>query len=257
MDISDHLSIGWHLFCREMLVIASAARSGLIDACLMSIVSVLTFGYFLPEMGMPCEYSVPLFIGSLLILVLFFGYHTGASLATDLVSKKILFYHAALPVRLWIVLLVKIIAFALRIVVFVVPAGCLGIVLIHDTSAVAVHPVGIIAIAALISIFFAQLFYSAVLYFTPNRFYADLWPCILAPMYSFGCISFTWKSVYLLRPYIANAMLINPMTYCTEGLRAALLAGTDTLSLMTCIVMLFLFLHAQFCFLLDVCITSS
>ena len=88
MDISDHLSIGWHLFCREMLVIASAARSGLIDACLMSIVSVLTFGYFLPEMGMPCEYSVPLFIGSLLILVLFFGYHTGASLATDLVSKR-------------------------------------------------------------------------------------------------------------------------------------------------------------------------
>ena len=151
--------------------------------------------------------------------------------------------------RLWIVLLVKIIAFALRIVVFVVPAGCLGIVLIHDTSAVAVHPVGIIAIAALISIFFAQLFYSAVLYFySQPLFYADLWPCILAPMYSFGCISFTWKSVYLLRPYIANAMLINPMTYCTEGLRAALLAGTDTLSLMTCIVMLFLFCMLSFVF---------
>ncbi len=65
---------------------------------------------------------------------------------------------------------------------------------------------------------------------------SNLYLRYMFPIYYFGSYNFTWDAMYKAAPYIAYLNLLNPMTYCMEGIRRATIGTEGMLSFSTCLV---------------------
>jgi ABC-2 type transport system permease protein len=63
---------------------------------------------------------------------------------------------------------------------------------------------------------------------------------VITPMTFFGCVYYPWSALKTF-PIMQKAVLINPLVYASEGLRAALVPQFPHLSLTVVLVVLFLF----------------
>jgi ABC-2 type transport system permease protein len=63
---------------------------------------------------------------------------------------------------------------------------------------------------------------------------------VITPMIFFGCAYYPWSALKTF-PILQKAVLINPLVYASEGLRATLVPQFPHLSLVAVLVMLFLF----------------
>jgi ABC-2 type transport system permease protein len=60
---------------------------------------------------------------------------------------------------------------------------------------------------------------------------------VLAPMISFGCVYYPW-SVLKAFPWLQKAVLLNPLVYASEGLRATLTPQYPHMSIAAVVVAL-------------------
>jgi len=63
-----------------------------------------------------------------------------------------------------------------------------------------------------------------------------MWARRIMPLFIFSPAFFTFKKINFIIPTLAQLMFLNPLTYVVEGLRTALLGGTDYLPLTTCLM---------------------
>lgn len=224
----------------------------MIDNVLISVMFALAIGYFMPEMGMPVEMKIPLFIGALIIFCISTSFSSGISISFDLESHKLMSYHVSLPVAIPIVACSYVLGSVFRTLLTAIPVFLVGVCLIGDWSVFSVSYISLMSISFLAALFFALIFLWLALLLDTNSFLNDIWPRFIAPMGSLGCTFFPWKGVASHAPNIAWYLLFNPITYCVEGLRGSLLNSSYYLSVNRCIgmmvlinsVCILLFLHA-------------
>lgn len=66
-----------------------------------------------------------------------------------------------------------------------------------------------------------------------------LWTRIICPLWLLGGFQFSWISVHSVAPKLSYILLLNPVIYMSEGIRAALLNKNDTIPFWICCVVLF------------------
>ena len=54
---------------------------------------------------------------------------------------------------------------------------------------------------------------------------SNIWMRIVMPLWFLGCYQFPWATLFTLSPKIAYINLFNPIVYCMEGMRAAILGA--------------------------------
>ena len=62
--------------------------------------------------------------------------------------------------------------------------------------------------------------------FTPNVYLDNMWPRVLGPMFTLGCLLFTWNRIHSFSPKVSYLFLLSPVTYCVEELRHAVFLPT-------------------------------
>ncbi len=62
----------------------------------------------------------------------------------------------------------------------------------------------------------------------------NVWSRIIFPLWFLGCYQFTWKALLIQSPTVAYINLINPLVYCTEGMRAAVMGQEGCLPYWWC-----------------------
>ena len=123
----------------------------------------------------------------------------------------------------------------------------LGIVLLGPRFSIAhTNWFGFFAMYLLTLIFFSTAYVLISFTIPFKRFMEDFWPLIGSPMMSSGSIFFTWKKLYAFSPALGSVTLLNPITFVVEGLRAALLGGTDYLQLWLCMVVIMAWIAGMF-----------
>lgn len=229
MNISDHLSIGWHLVRREAYVAVRSLKTDAIDVSVMILSAVFTFGYFMPGMGMPSALCVPTYLGAVVVMALFFGYTRGGVMSIDLNAAKTMHFYTSLPVSLWVSLGVPLIGSMLRIMLLTIPAGALGVWWLSDQSVLVFSWWRLLLMVVLGHLFLALLFMIALFRLTTDQYYGDLWPRLLGPMFSFGCLFFTWQAIARVSSSVAQLLLLNPMVHLIEGIRGAVFEPAHSL----------------------------
>ena len=220
------------LLLRDVVVARRELPFFLVRTAIQPILLTIVFGYLLPKMGfVRADYTAALLPGIIgvslaasaiqsvsLPMVADFGF-------TREIEDRLL---APIPVSL--VAVEKIVAGALQGVLaalFVLPIARLIMGPIPGLSAA--H----LGVALLVTLLGATAFAAIGLVFgtvIQGQHIGLMFGFIVAPMLMFGCTYFPWAGLSVV-PALKMAVLINPLVYVSEGMRAALTPGVPHMPL--------------------------
>ncbi len=237
-SIYQSFVVFWLLVRRELLVLSNIWPTVVGSAFVHSSMMALSAGYFMPQMGMNAAMAVPLFLGSFLATGLSLGYACAIDLAYDLQSPRMVLYYYSLPVSFRAVLLGTFCSLMVRMLVVSVPVLIVGLLLINQWALFSISWPATVAMFLLSTGFSALLFLNLSYGCKLAFLLGNAWPRFLSPLFAFGCVFYTWRPIEQHSWYLSRLILCSPMTYCTEGLRSALLGGNEYLSSSICIMVL-------------------
>jgi ABC-2 type transport system permease protein len=230
-DVSPS-SVFTALLRRDMRVARRELPFFLLRTTMQPLMFVIVFGYLLPKMGfMGRGYTTALLPGVLAISLTFSSIQSVAlPMVQDFGWTKEIEDRLLAPVPIWLVAAEKIVAGVLQGVVsalFVLPVARLIMGPIPNLS------FGHIGDVLLITVLGAAAFSSLGLFLgtaiQPQQI-GLMFGVILAPMIFFGCAYYPWQGLSAV-PVMKYAVLINPLVYVAEGMRAALTPGAPHMSL--------------------------
>ena len=220
------------LLRRDMRVARRELPFFLLRTTLQPLMFVAVFGYLLPRMGfMGKGYTTALLPGVLAISLTFSSIQSVAlPMVQDFGWTKEIEDRLLAPVPIWLVAAEKIISGVLQGIVsalFVLPVARIimgpipNLTFAHFGTVLLVTILGAAAFSSL------GLFLGTAI--QPQQI-GLMFGVILAPMIFFGCAYYPWQGLSTV-PVMKYAVLINPLVYVAEGMRASLTPGAPHMPL--------------------------
>lgn len=211
------------LFLRDAVVAKREIVGILIRTLMQPVLFVTVFGLLLPRMGMiPREYNTLLLPGiAALCLTMASIWSVTMPLIADFGMTKEIEDRLLAPVPIELVAIQKVasgIAQGAMAVVFVLPAARLLMGPVHGLT---LRNMPLLALMVLLggAVFSAfGLFLGTAM--QPQHI-SLMMQLIFAPLIMFGCTYYPWRGLDRF-PFLKYAVLINPLVYISEGMRAAL-----------------------------------
>lgn len=237
-SFTQNLSIFSALMARDLRVLRQRLHNIVIDGLILVCVTVLIFGYLLPKLGMPAKLIGPIFLGnSLSFFLASLGYAFATRMVYDLKFDRFIEYFLTLPLPKRWLFVYFLSSFIIETSIVTLPLVTFGIILLgNNFGPINGSFITFLFIYFLVLLFWALFFLGSSFIFSYQWFKNNLWARRLTPLFMLSPAFFTFKSISLIIPVGAKLMLLNPLTYLIEGLRGALLGGTDYLPLNTCFI---------------------
>ena len=227
------------LLLRDVRVARRELPSFLVRTTLQPIMFVTVFGYLLPKMGfMSRGYTAALLPGVLAVsLAMAAVQAVSLPMVVDFAATKEIEDRLLAPVPTALVAIEKIVSGILQGLVsalFVLPIGRLimgpipGLTVSHFGEVLAVALLGAAAFSAM-----GLLLGTAV---SPQHI-GMMFSVIVAPMIFFGCTYYPWRGLDAV-PVVKYLVLVNPLVYVSEGMRASLTPGVPHMALPVVLAML-------------------
>jgi ABC-2 type transport system permease protein len=237
--MTDQTLNNFKVYCvlihRNLHILRKKLFDALFNGTILLFMQVLVFGYLFPLMGMPADYSAPLFIGTVVQMINNLFYNFGLVLVFDLNRNRFINYRISLPLPKSWLFASYITNNVIEGAVTTLPLMTLGIILLGPRFSIAnTNWAGFIGMYLLALIFFSTAYLLTSFTIPFKKFMDNFWPLIGSPLMCSGSTFFTWKKLYAFAPSLATFLLLNPITYITEGLRSALLGGPDYIPLWIC-----------------------
>ena len=227
------------LLRRDVRVARRELPSFLLRTTLQPIMFTIVFGYLLPKMGFLSRgYTAALLPGVLAVsLAMAAVQAVTLPMAVDFAATKEIEDRLLAPVSTRLVAIEKVVSGMLQGLVsalFVLPLARLimgpipGLTLSHGGEVFAVALLGAAAFSAM-----GLLLGTAV---QPQHI-GLMFSMIVAPMIFFGCTYYPWRGLDAV-PVVKYLVLINPLVYVSEGMRASLTPGVPHMPLVVSMAML-------------------
>lgn len=219
------------LLARDLRVLRRQLGQFLTRTIMQPLLFVFVFAYVFPKIGQGfrggrqgVSFTTVLVPGLIGVALIFQGIQAVAlPLVQDFSFSKEIEDRVLAPVPVWMVGLEKIVAGALQAIV---AAGVVFpiVFLVHAHGAaptVHVHDIPLFAAALVLASFLSAslgLFLGTVM--DPRKI-PLLFSVVVLPITFLGCVYYPWATLKPL-PWLQYLVLLNPLVYMTEGLRAAL-----------------------------------
>ena len=223
MNAPSNGRVFWALLVRDLVVVRRELVSFLLRTTMQPLMFTVVFGFLLPRMGfMQRGYTSALLPGLLAISLAFAAVQSVAlPMVADFGFTREIEDRLLAPVDTRLVAFEKVVSGAIQgmlSALFVLPVARLimgpveGLTVSHFGEVLAVVALGSLAFSAF------GLFLGTV---SEGAQIGLLFALIVAPMIMFGCAYYPWKLLDRA-PALQIAVLINPLTYVAEGMRAVL-----------------------------------
>lgn len=220
------------LLRRDLLVARREIVSFLIRTTLQPLLGVLVFGYLLPRMGFVSgDYTAALLPGIVAISLALASLQSVAlPMITDFGHTREIEDRLLAPAPIGLVAIEKMVSGTIQ--------GAVSGVFVLPLARLIMGPIGglswanfggVVIMALLGSAAFAALglwMGTAI----PVQMIGLMFSVIVAPMIFFGCVYYPWASLHTV-PAMQYGVLVNPIVYVSEGLRATLTPGLPHMSL--------------------------
>ena len=227
------------LLRRDLRVARRELPAFLVRTALQPILFVTVFGWMLPKMGfMARGYTATLLPGVLAVsLAMAAVQAVSLPMVVDFAATKEIEDRLLAPVPTWMIAVEKIVSGVLQGLVsalFVLPVGRLimgpipGLTLSHAGLVLVVAVLGAAAFSSM-----GLLLGTAV---SPQHI-GLMFSMVVAPMIFFGCTYYPWRGLDRV-PVVKYLVLVNPLVYVSEGMRASLTPGTPHMPLPVVLAML-------------------
>ena len=238
------------IFCRLVATNLIIARQHIADQVINLYIwaccTLVIMGYIMQSFGLASNYGCFQFASIVGAVGLFEIYNAAARMIMDIDSDRTISYYLTLPARPAVVLLSMACSYALigmLLTVIILPLG--KIIFYNQLMLTQVSWFKFVVIAGLANIFFGIFSIAVTAHVGTITKMRNIWSRFIWPLWFLGCYQFSWKALYALSAPFAYVVLCNPITFITEGVRAALLGQADFLPWELCCVAI--------CFFIGVC----
>lgn len=222
----------WAFLMRDVTVVRRELLFFLLRVAMQPLMFTVVFGFLLPRMGfMQRGYTAALLPGVLAVSLALAAIQSVAlPMVADFGFTREIEDRLLAPVDNRLVALEKVVSGAIQGVIaalFVLPLARLimgpveGLSISHVGTVIAVTAFGAAAFSAL-GLYLGSVIEGAQI--------GLLFGLIVAPMIMFGCAYYPWRGLDRV-PVMQYAVLVNPLTYVAEGLRAVLVPDKPHMAL--------------------------
>ncbi|MCF7899721.1 ABC transporter permease, partial [Candidatus Babeliales bacterium] len=202
----------------------STFKDKLINFYIWAASTIFVTGYIMQAFGLSQDFGAFQLGGVLASVGLFELYTNAVTFVSDLEGDRSIDYYLTLPTSVFTVFFSYIVYYASISLI-------IGIILLPLAKAILLDKLVLSNIAWFKLLFFTVLI--NLICATATLLLSALTPAIekldilfvrfIFPLWYFGGFQYSWFSLNEKVPWLSYIMLINPMTYATEGMRAALL----------------------------------
>lgn len=213
-----------------------------IDAMFWVSTQVVASQYLLPLFGVQASFGTFIFAGLFSVWPLFEVVTQAGNFIADIHGNNKISYELTLPIPQWLIFL----KFGLETVI----CSLLG--------SIVILPIGMLILGKHLSFEHTNWFYFIVMLLLTHMFYGaitifmtSITPSVdyltsirsryMFPLWFLGGYQTIWLAIYQKVPWVGCLLLLNPITYTMEGLRAALLGQEGYIPLWINIVALLFF----------------
>jgi ABC-2 type transport system permease protein len=227
------------LLLRDLTVARREVVSLLVRTTMQPLLFVVVFGFMLPRMGfMQRGYTAALLPGILAISLAFSSLQSVTlPMLVDFGGTREIEDRLLAPVPTWLVAFEKVVSGGVQGVfaaLFVLPLARL---IMGPIDALSVSHIGAVMVVTLLgAATFSALGLLLGAAISPQNI-GLMFSVILAPMIMFGCAYYPWRGLDHV-PAMKYAVLLNPLTYVSEGMRAVLTPGLPHMPLVVIILAL-------------------
>jgi ABC-type multidrug transport system permease subunit len=229
------------LLRRDFLILRQELWTKIINVSFWLGPNIVIFNYVLPGMGIDQSYGVFILVGGIATVGLFTAVSSIPELLNDIEDNHSIYYYLSLPSYQWLTLARYAVAFAMSafMVAFTLLPIC-KLVLWNLLDFSNFSLLKYLLIFPLLQIFFGFFALLITAYTSSIVQYEKAWVRIVFPLWFFGGYQFPWSVMRARLPYLAYANLLNPITYCLEGFRGAVLGQAGFINFWVCFGMLLL-----------------
>lgn len=239
MITSDYFRVYCALVLRNYVVLKQRYKEAIIDAGIPLIVEVMVFGFLFPRMGVPLQLIGPIYLGAQTMSMFFIVGAFGFRNIFDIQFNRFIDYRLTLPLPKRWLFASYITYYMMETCIVSIPLLTLGVMLLGSNfQSINTQWLSFIMVYLMSLCLYSLMFLGLSFYYDFHWYLQNIWPRRLSILLAMSPIFYNWKAAYNFSPLIGYIMLINPLTYVAEGLRATLIGGPHFIAPILCIVAL-------------------
>jgi hypothetical protein len=251
MKLGSYFSICKQLVYADLTVFKQTIVDKFIDVTIWVVLTMIVTSYIMPYFGLSRDFGVFQLGGIIAAIGLFELYSSVVEFVSDMEGNREINYRLTLPMPSWMVFLSKSIYFCIIysvLSILMLPIGKLTLWAQFDLTKIDYFKF-------FIGVLCQNLFYScfvlwcASIIANMNKM-GSVWARYIFPMWFMGGFQFSWTALHHVLPLIAYVNLLNPMIYCTESMRVALLGQEGYINFWICIAAMIFF--STVCFMVGI-----
>lgn len=230
------------LIMRDIAVFLPTYRDRVINSIIWAVLTLLVFQYIMPSLGLAQNFGAFMAASNAASWGFFEVTENVSWFVADLEGDRAISYYLTLPLPHWLVFFRIGIANAIQALMVAglfIPTAkiILGTAFsLHNTSWL-----NLIIIMILVHLFYGIFSLYLVSQTKDMRNISNIWMRIVFPLWFIGCYQFPWSVLKNAAPTIARINLLNPIMYCMEGMRSALLGPEGSIPFWACAAALIVF----------------
>jgi ABC-2 type transport system permease protein len=233
----------WQLLRAKCVNLPKKLINECIDYYVWAGCTLFISGHVLQAFGMSKDFGVFQLCAVLAVIGLFGLYGNAITIVSDIENDRSVDYYLSLPTSALTVL-------ASSVAYYTIIGFTTGITLLPLAKLILGGQLVFAKISWAAFLFFlllTNIFFStatiAVAALVPSMDSFDvIWVRFIFPLWFLGGFQFSWKAINATVPWLSYLMLANPITYTTEGMRAAMLGQEGYLPFWFCSAMLLVLL---------------
>ena len=221
------LSSCWGMLLRDLAVLRHNVGEFLLRTLAQPLLFIFVFAYVFPRIGQgvggsPEQFASVLIPGLVAVTAVFCGISTvSLPLAIEFGATREIEDRAMAPVPLWAVGGEKVLFGGLQSLVSAALVLPLGLLLSATSVSLHVDRPWLLAVVTVLACWLSGALGLVVGTIVPPQRMGLVFSVLVVPLTFLGCVYYPWSALRPL-PWLHLAVLANPLTYMSEGLRAAL-----------------------------------
>ena len=210
------------LIWRDLVVFKPTFFDRFLNACIWVALTIVVFQYVFQDLGMQSDYGAFMACANAINWGFFEVMENVARLISDLQGEKSISYDLTLPLPQWMVFSRIALANAFQAMIVSLMILPLSIVILRNDFPLEHVCLGKLLLIFVISNLFYGFFSLWITSLIPNLdSMNNIWMRLIFPLWWLGGYQFSWNTIHTISPFIAKCMLLNPILYTCEGVRAA------------------------------------
>lgn len=203
-----------------------------IDAVTIPLGWIFIAAYVMPSMGVPNTFGLLFVASNVASMVQLNMFLRAGEILGDIHGNRAINNEILLPIPSWLLVFRYVLSFAIRAGIVNLAIIPFGLVVVFGQVDWSKFSFMFLSIAYVLSMLAIGAMVSAILFWSKSiPSYYRFWARVGWHSVNFGGFFYTWLSLYKVLPYLAFAVLLNPMMHVTESLRVSMMGQEGFLPL--------------------------